>query len=1200
MPPSGGAVAPAWNAPVNYQANLTKDVAGIAPLASTWNGAQNGVQVSQVNSQISTSSGVLSGFEHFLGSAGGEAGHLLESGAKWLGHTAVSAVEAPIKLGQGLAHMGLDSYDTFVNQNQVSELSTRMDNLNAQYKSGSINASEYRRELNLWQEDNNSLSAQISDNMKSLSKDGKATAAPAINTASDILTILTGGLSAPVVDLGTQSAAKFLQSGLVDAAMSPAEDAITKIAANKAVFDALPEATQRAVSSAFTETVTTADSSLTAAQIARSVATNALLKYPLAYSSLSGTGLQVYQELQNAKYGSAVNTMAFNAALLLSGGPIGQALKYGGKALEGLSVRTFGNTSFLDELSKRIGNGEAGGLFGAIKDDPEAVKAFQALEATNMGAVGNKPATAAFRVIDGLSQSWGDLSNMSHDDFVKQVMNWHTAQQLTDEYAKTTGKTGLAVGRWTKFDGQRVADSLISGSHDVQAPPPQTITAAGSMDGIVSDETANAANETTQNALNNNPVATGNATPTPQAAQTVAQLTGTDSKESILQRWDTLKAQNPNAAFANNENLDKQIKGIISRNWNKPDAMKTAITSISAQFGEKDIPSALSDKLGKMGYVVIKPTTLEAPFKEGEGPIKSAFANGNDESFIKAVRPLPVLESVGNQLVRMGLSPNAAPQRVYDVFNANFAEELAKTDLSYRGLSGEDLKDQADIVSKKLANFVHNMPNSLVHPPVTDYRQLTNKEIATALDMTHSEAAQVSDAIMQSMIKVPLSVKGLGNKLLDLNYKLPLTGKYLRYQGAIRYAWNPVFKMKLAAKGEILSQLESNGQWPTITGVNAIMKTIFPEQYGRIADIEASLKSRNMFEAGYSAEAADETAAGYRSMAGQDTAERSGLVASQRRATSALIGTMADKAGMAPKDFIDQYPQETRDVIQAIVHYDPRSNFLNSPMARTLNFAFFPFRFNLKVSQIVARNIAHQSAITQFAVIKGFMNASNFLKSDAGQAWYSQNSDIIGLLKYFSPVATLSEVASALGQKPQSVSQYGELGGLPFGWIPTVLSSQGLIDTNQPYVNPKTGVVAKDYVPVSLRGRLESAIEDFIGQLFTYPGTTVGLPSKTSITANIAKGITGGQTSDFSVTTPTNLTPQQQQFQQAVQKLNGTLQEAKQADNPVVNGQPTNVPQTPTPLTVPQPKTTATSSKKKKADETPELLPGQSSLGQES
>jgi hypothetical protein len=162
-----------------------------------------------------------------------------------------------------------------------------------------------------------------------------------------------------------------------------------------------------------------------------------------------------------------------------------------------------------------------------------------------------------------------------------------------------------------------------------------------------------------------------------------------------------------------------------------------------------------------------------------------------------------------------------------------------------------------------------------------------------------------------------------------------------------------------------------------------------------------------------------------------------------------------------------------------------------------------------------------------------------------------------------------------------------------------MLSSQGLIDTNQAYVSPKTGVIAKDYVPVNSRGRLEAAIEDFLGQMFTYPGTQVGLPSKTKATVDIAKSLVGGKTGDFQTVTP-NLTPQQQQFQSAVQQLNGGLQQVRQqVPTPGQVTTPTMVPAQPVPNVPPKFKSgSAGTAKRKKSQYTPQLLPGQTTLGQ--
>lgn len=1145
---------PAYGAPINYGANLQAGVSNLAPLASSWHGAQTGVQMQGTWQQsgaagnaTSSTGGVLSTFTHFLGQTATEGTHLVDDGVKWLGHQAANMAMSPVEFGKSIGDRAVDDYQTYLNSSRQTELNQRLDTLNRSFKSGSISHTQYTSELSNWMQDNTQLSQSESNNMQSMVHDNKQIIATGINTASTITAILTDGIMSKVTDIGAKLASTAIVSGLLDAAWSPAEDALSKIVTTKAFYEALPEAIQKPVAAAFTETAQGAAQTMTAAQITRATAANLALKYPLSFNALSGTGQQIYSELQNAKYGSAVNTMAFNAALLLSGGPIGEAMKYAGKGLSAIKDATFGQTTFLDTLSRNIGDKNPAGLFNALQGNDDAIKSFKALEATNVNAAKGNPGQAAYRVIDGLAQSWGDMGNMTHQDFVDNVMNWKNAQDIVDNYGTQKGLTGITVGRMTKFDADNIAKAL----------------------------TAN----------------------------------DMSSKEQALDLWETVKAKQPNAAFANNDNLDQQIKGIIGRNWDNKDSLSKAIKGIKAQFGIKGVSKTITDKLGKMGYTIIKPVKLEAPYLKGEDQSiasryaskitdSAAKAQGVNPSFIAAVKPLPGLESMGNLLISMGMSPVAAGQRVYDVYNTNFAEELSKTSLVYDGLRGDDLKNQADKINKSLANYVYNLPRSIKSPPVTDYRQLSRTEISEALGITKNEADQVANAMMQASLKVPMSIKGLGNKLVDLNYKLPLTGKYLRYQGAFRYAWNPIYDMKLAIKGEILSQMKSGGQWPTITGMNGILKTVFPEQYGRIDDISSALDKRGMFESGYSNEGADETAAGYKSL-GRPGASKtnSGLVSSQKRAVSAMVGTMADKIGMPPEDFINKFPQETHDAIQTVLHYDPNNEFLNSPLARTLNVAFFPFRFNLKVSTAVANVLQRQPAITQFAVIKGMMSASDYLKSPAGQAWYSKNADVIGLLEYFSPVETLSTISSTLGALPGSITQMGELGGLPFGWIQQMLASQGILNTNPPYINPSTGAVSAEYVPVNARGRLQNAISDFIGTLFTYPGKTVGWPSKASITGNIAKGLTGGAATDFTTQTPTNLTPQQQSFQQAVQKLNGQLQIQKQLNNRPPQSQPgQQVPSIGSNATNPLPGK-STSTKKKEAQFAPQALPGQTQLG---
>lgn len=1131
---------PSWNQAPNTGQNLSKDINSLAPLVSTWHGATQGTQIGYTAPKAA-SQGVLPAFAGKLLDIGKESAHIISSGAEWAGKQLYDMGSSVVKLPVNIERFGMDAYNTHALNSQQTELTQRLDSLTSQYRGGQITAEEYTDALQQWNKDNTNLSKNLQDLTLKIGHDGSSVINNTINATSAVLTVMTAGLTAPIDDFGVKATADFMASDATGALVKPAEDLVAKVAADKSAFSSLSTSVKSAVKDSVTSVLVNSSKNLSASQTSRAVVTNLALKYPLAFAALSGTGKQIYQELQNDKYGDAIKTAAFNAALLLSGGPIGQALKYGGKLISGAGEGVFGSTSFLDELSRNIGDGNPQSLFNAIKDNPELTRNFAALEATNVAATNGDVTKGAFRVLDGLTNAgWSDLSQMSHSDFVEQINNWATAQRMVTNAAIQSGvpedvANKYVVGRWTQADVKMVAQAISSG----------------------------------------------------------------DSTESRLQMWENLKSTNPNAAFSNNENLDKQITSMIKRGYSGT-SLYREMNGIDVAAGIKGLPSKVTSALAKMGYVAIEPKTLEAPFKEG-GAIGSKFAAGDNDFFIKTTQPLPVLGSVGNLLTNMGLSPIASQQRTYELFSSHFANNLAEAGLT-KGIMGESSQESADILLRKLSNYTKELPHSLKSPPITDYRQMTLNDIQKALGVSKQSASQVRNALMDSMLQVPLAVRGLGDRVMDANYKYnPLAKGYSRLQGALRFAWNPFFKAKLSYKAEFLSQIEAGGKFPTLAGTNKILQTVMPEKYNQLDDITRTLESKGIFGADYTR--GNFASSGY----GDEAVDNAGpagntvghaLLTGQKRAVSGLVGVMADKAGMSVDEFTTNFPNQTRDVVRSILQYDPRSTFLNSPLARTLNFAFFPFRFNLKVTQIMARGLARSDALTQFAVIKGVMQASQFLKSPEGQAWYSQNSDVIGLFKYFSPLATISELSQALGQKPESVSQYGELGGLPFGWIPGLLDAEGITNTGQTYINPKTGVIAQDYVPVGSRGHALAAIEDFLGQIFTYPGSTIGLPSKTSIDVKVAQGLVPGSSSkDFNKTTPT-LNAQQQQFQKAVQQQNGVPPSPDGLPNPAAFSS-TNVPTQPTPITTPTPKAASTSStKKKKSQFTPALLPGQSTLGQ--
>jgi hypothetical protein len=1128
-------------------AGISEDVNNLAPLATVYHGADTGVSTNQVvkASSYTAAPSNANAFFSKVGSVFKESGHMFMGATDWVGKQLYQGGKDAVTFLPDLAKETVTSYQDMQANFKQNSLQTQYSQLLSDYKDNKIDENQFNEQLKSIQDSYKQTTNQFQTLLAKERSENNTAIKSSIGFASDVATVVTGGLTSLAkvgVDEGVQAAAKFMTSSLADAALSPAEEAVTKLAASKALLDALPDSVQAAVKDSVTNTFVNAGKGLTGAQIARATVSNLALKYPLAFNYLSGTGDQVYKELQSDKYGSAAKTLGFNAALLLSGGPIGQAMKYGGKALRSVGGAIFGSTSFLDMLSTAAGY-KPNDIYQAIKDDPELVKGFQALEATNMAAEDGRVGSAVYRVVNGLKADSPDIFGDNPKEFVQNVQNWASAQKdLTDTMTSRVGAgeaRKYVVGRWAPSTQNWVATQLTKPY----------------LDGVTQF-----------------------------------------SSEKALSDWEDIKSANPNAAYSNNENLDKQVKNIIS-NSSGPEDLYSNITEIKAA-AEQGVPKALASRLASKGYLAIAPSKLEAPFVEGTQKLTTKFGE-TDDFFTKAVQPLPVLKEFGSVLTRFGLSPERADQATYEIFNENFAKNLQDTSLM-GGFKGEDATIQADTISKRLSDYVNNVNKSRYnfnHPPITDLRQLTQKEVVEALNVTKAQAKEVSEAAMQSMLDVSLAQRGLGDKLTDYamsiraGKKISLGG-YLRVQGAGRFAWNPFFKMKAAAKTEFLTQMETGGKWPPSNAVDKMLGMVFQGRYGDLQDTADLLERQGFFTSGFSNEAANEAAAGAGAL------KANNLLNSQKKSIAGLVASQAEHAGMNVQTFVDNYPNETRDTIEAILHYDPKGNFINSPMARTLNFAFFPARFNIKVGTFMAKTIARQSALVQVATIHGLMQAHNFLTSQEGQAWYSQNSDALGLLTYFSPLETLSAI-SALGHiGHESVGSLGELGGLPAGFIVQILQAEGMIGGAPAYVNPQTGEVGTNYIPVTSRAKIATAISSFLGSLFTYPGSEAGLPSKTGLVTKVGEGITGTSSSEWDKVPQTNLTPQQQQFAQAVQALQAKHQNFVPAD-PEDSTPAVNVPAQSSPATTPIPKTSgAKATKLKKGQFIPQLLPGQTQLGQ--
>lgn len=366
---------------------------------------------------------------------------------------------------------------------------------------------------------------------------------------------------------------------------------------------------------------------------------------------------------------------------------------------------------------------------------------------------------------------------------------------------------------------------------------------------------------------------------------------------------------------------------------------------------------------------------------------------------------------------------------------------------------------------------------------VSDPRQLRVAEIGDRLGVTTAEAKLIRNSMDDAFLQVGKSTRGIANKAQDLNIKYnPLARSYGRVQSALRYGFNPVFRAQQRIEAGVLGRTVTGGHIGTKEVQDTVNKM---EQAGFLPKAGGS----------YTGEAMEGTK-GLTSISAE-------LTPFERRELARTLTSIAQKNGSSIDDELKN--EQTRKLLRMIVQ-NPKTGFLSSNFARALNLALFPLSYNLKVATLAGKALASQPKPVQFAVLKGVADFDRFLKTDEGIKWTSDNSELLGLINYFTPINSIQQIMN--GVTSGNIRNLGLVGGLPFGIISRVLEGQGAIPkANPPYVNPKTGEVTPEQLPEGVKARVQVALSDMIDTIFTYPGRQAGLGSKTQLIDTLTGGV---------------------------------------------------------------------------------------------
>lgn len=458
--------------------------------------------------------------------------------------------------------------------------------------------------------------------------------------------------------------------------------------------------------------------------------------------------------------------------------------------------------------------------------------------------------------------------------------------------------------------------------------------------------------------------------------------------------------------------------------------------------------------------------------------------------------PRGLAGKVGTTLEKAGLGLKTTPSSVTQgAITENLNKRLAGT--SFDGQGKDIITRLHDAISKTRGVYDPRLLRATTAGIVPG-----GVSIEHELGVTPAEAKTILKAVKGAYGDVPLGIRSAGEKLTDKTIQhVPGMASFLKVQGYGKFSLNPFFYAKQATKGEFIGQAETGGKAPNVGRILNNMLGTAPKD-----TTMTSLRNSGVFSkgnmAGGEADFFGDLAPGLGSkVTGHEVSgyiqQSMGQAAEQfAKNNGTTVGEIL-KTGEAGETH--PLKGDFDHLMQMIVGYPKGSNPLNTNLAKSLNVLVFPSRFEAKVGMAAAHYFMAQPKVVQLAMINGVLKANAWAGSPQGKQWSKDNADLMGIINYFSPTHSLDAVLSF--GKSGNLADLGQIGGLPFGVITTILKNQGVALPGQltgSDINPATGENYVQKLPTGDKARIQQGITDLIGQMFSYPGATVGLPSKTS------------------------------------------------------------------------------------------------------
>lgn len=1025
---------------------------------------------------VASAAGQPGGFAGFLqktlsigAQAGGIARQLGGAALGFVKNSAVDIYKSTAGTLDTVARLPVEAIRSYVDTEKVNALDAKRKQITGDFAAGKLSRSDYSKrlkELNKGYEEV-SKSTQVTldwANKKSVGERNREI----LDTTVNILSL--GSLS--LANIGGKQAFKMGSKEALDALISQGATNLETTMLKNPALRSLVTRNLEAMAKREAQKITGQSAWQFVQMNGKKLAVDLLIKRPVFYQSNIGQAQSLYKNMLEGDYKGALTDTAWLGVQTLNGGPLGAVKDLAGYTKSAVSRMAKGKASVLDELSRNIGTKDWRQFGEYVANNPSAKKAAQVLQDSNLFVTKGDAKRAADNILSSYSHL--DLQTLTPEQILKDITNHRDAYEILESAKKShildnlgDVKDKLVPVRWDAVTRTSVADAVRRSA-----------------------------------------------------------ATGEFNKDAATK---AIHEIGDKIGFTNNFSLSTQLEKIVATSKTANEAAD-AIQAIEAAVGSgKYLPGPLQKQLAKLGYVLAEPAGgVKNAFIETEDLgklISSAIKNPN--LFDPSAAPTPVVSHIAGFLERLGVSPQdsngLASKKLAESVATRLSGTMAGRELGFN-VDGKKAIG-GDVVLSRLQQYVENKAGiyglnkiSAGQSSLTDIRQMTINEIRQALStkgktgtsmISAGAAKEIRQAIIKGFTDLPLEARGLGDKLVDTLYAVnPMQKYYARTQSALRYTYNPFFRLQESAETKILSHVQaSNLVW--MKGKN---------QLDEAANV---LEGAGIFKGQLPGEAAGDVTLG------RITAN---LTKGQKRDLGGLALDIAKTRGVGLQQLANENPEILDDALRAIVQY-PNKGILASPLARTMNLAFFPMRYNAKVTMLAAQALQKQPPSVQKAVLHSMFTMKDWLKSDEGIAWQSKNADAIALFKWITPINSIEGTMKLLTGNIQAPADLGQLGGLPLGIISQMLDSQGIINLNTPYVDPKTGSVFPKNIPKSTKARAAVALTDLLNSTFTYPGRVLGLPGKNQAVKDMVKNFIATNGTDFESQIQTDrLTPLQEKW----------------------------------------------------------------------